>query len=198
MNNDQKIVVGLVMVLISGAVFFGWQQYQKKENVETPLVQNSQPQVQVKTYVNENDGYRITMPTEITVGLKSENSVLGTVQKPISGIYIGHAVLITLDTPELKTIGKEYIKKYENLVNLKEDITRPSVSCSKTSILNDSYIINCIGEGGQSMYGYLKGKTSDVFVDAYSQGFPTKNLDFVTFKTEEDFLTALSTFKFDK
>lgn len=211
MNNDKKIVVGLFLILILGAIFVGYQQYQKKENVEAPLVQNYQSEVQEKVYINKEDRYKITLPNEITVGTKSQNSVLGTTQNPMGGTYVGNLVFIVLSTNELKKSAQEQIDhavSFQSIDEVVDIVYDPNVPisanegayCSKVDIKSIVPILfyECGGEGGYAIYAIIKGPKYDVFIDGYSQGFPTKNLNNITFKSKQDLIKALSTFEFLK
>lgn len=123
-------------------------------------------------YQNTPYGFELTYPTTVAnapqlqtdfanlTGTTAPNSEMGTVQTPVSGIYIGPYVFVVANTPELKSKLDFYnFGRAEKIDNSDADIRFESIN----------------GPSGPAQYAEIKAKNGLViFVDGYSGGFGTQ------------------------
>jgi hypothetical protein len=153
-----------------------------------------------KTYTNSKLGFSLQYPPYLTVGKTAPNSVLGTYDEPVTGIYLGGVVLVPLASASLKQKGIEYFKGSYDTADQPAKTPSgemPAVMCKKLEVPSTKasiQAVSCSGEGGVGFYALITEGTNTMFVDGYSKGFDDNGL--TTFKSEADKLQSLSTFSF--
>lgn len=175
------------------------------ENNSSQVTTSKTSESKTKTYTNQQYGFSLKIPQDVTAGTLSENSTLGSVQDPAPGIYIGNYVFVPLTADKLKKESERTLTSLELATkNSLDSEDGPTRACEKTDVQNQNNIpitfYRCNGEGGASQGAIIHGSKFDIFVDGYSGGFPShpNQIQNKNFSDYKDFLTALSTFKFIK
>lgn len=151
-----------------------------------------------KIYTDKNRSYSFTYSSNVAVGAKANNSVLGTADINVPGIYVGNYVFVVADTQTLRNEAEEYFGKLADTAKNPPPVEPgfPSIECKLETVENSVNIqlVSCTGEGGPAVYGLVKGTSYDIFVDGYSRGWDSK----ATLKTlpYDDLKKILQTFKF--
>ena len=161
-----------------------------KNNFTTNEVESNFSYEDWSTYENSEFDFSIRIPSSYSAGHKSKNSILGDAENNVPGIFIDSLVFVPLLDDELITRAKDEINFYKEL-NVGDDDTGPSVSCSSESTKNETAsitFIQCLGSGGVAHYAYISSEKVDFFVDGYSGGYDNKNISihrrsFIEFKT---------------
>lgn len=218
-NNKNKIKITVIIlifiVFVAGFIFVKYPEFFKgennkndsldeieDENIVQPLVGNLLKQDNWKTYKNNQYGFEFKYPLKLNnVGEEAPNSVLGSADNPVKGIYVGSLVFVVLDSNNLRNEGRDYFDRYYNYNNLnnatnEEESEEGGMTCSSEIVKNYLFtrFVKCHGGGGGGAYALIKGDEFDIFVDWYSGGFKGNN-DFVNLN-EEEVKEIISTFKF--
>ncbi len=151
---------------------------------------------ETKTY--SNGQFSFNYPPKIIVGGIATNSVLGTANILVPGVYVGQYVFITLNSNKLRKEGSDYFNQMAEVAKnppLQEE-GFPTVACKLETVTNSLKIelVSCTGEGGPAVYGMIDGPNFDIFIDGYSRGWDgTKTFTTISY---QDLVKILETFKF--
>ncbi|MCX6764082.1 MAG: DUF333 domain-containing protein [Candidatus Moranbacteria bacterium] len=157
-----------------------------------------------KVYKNSQYNFELAVPDYVNTGQISENSVVGTYNDPIKGIYIGNLILIVADNKDLKEKAKEYFEGYyvKGIKTEGDPKKGPSITCEGEEILNNyatMRIVSCNGEGGPATYGLIEAEKYMIFVDGYSVGFSQNqelSNEIVSFKNQaQEIKKMMASFK---
>jgi|GEM_PF-6764653 len=161
-----------------------------------------------KVYANAKVGIQFEFPLMYTTtGQQAKNSVLGRVDEPVAGIFVGPFVIVRLITDQQKSQAKQYMSIGNGLDQPLNEGDMPPPVCDLKNIPNASAEITyiyCTGEGGPAYYAYIKGKNSEWFLDGYSCGWDSAQCGDLygagpgRFAKSEDVKRILSTFTFTK
>ncbi|MDP3795121.1 MAG: hypothetical protein Q8R13_04325 [bacterium] len=149
-----------------------------------------------KTYRNEEYGFALRHPPYLGAGAPSENSVLGTAEEPVPGIYVGTVVFVIAEDDLLKKATIDYFATLKNFADHPEQY-QEQVSCVRQAIPKPTVSVELL-RCNRAFYGLIKGGSYDIFVDGYSRGFNTVQAEMMgEFKNfDKEIGLMLSTFTF--
>jgi hypothetical protein len=120
--------------------------------------------------------------------------VLGTYDEPVGGTLVGAVVIITANTPGMKSTAAQYFNGYKDLaINPAPVGDELAVECQYAEVAPGKEVVSCNGEGGPALYGLVKGPKFDMFLDGYSRGFSPEVTDpMFTFDEMKDFVDSFT------
>jgi|SRR3989344_583781 len=159
-----------------------------------------------ETYENSRYNFNLEHPPGLTVGITAPNSVLGTYDEPVAGIFVGNYVFIS--QANYSGSFKEYFGYFydeafttqKQMDEYFENAEGPAAACLKDDYQNPTVTIKavtCAGEGGGAFYALLEGNHDLVFIDGYSGGYAAQfGRETPMGPSQADFAEILESFRF--
>ncbi len=220
------VIILILLALAAGFVWFKFYNQASLQYSDSPTISENNNQTEKpakprqedvadvpagwRSYQSDKYGFEFSYPPYLSLGAMAPNSVLGTYEEPIGGIFVGNDVWIPAKKPDaLSDKIKSYFAAYYDgafetqaeMDEYFENVEGPGAACKKENYSNTAVAIKavtCAGEGGGAVYVLLEDSATVVFIDGYSGGYAIQSQQETPagYQDEADFAKVLASFGF--